>query len=125
MPKIEMDKQYKTRDGRPVRILCVDYNSIHPSSSVIGLYKIDNNKESLCTWNAVGDYSGNRSTMDLIEVRPRIKLKYWVNVYKGNPEPWAGGLLFSKDNANSHAAQGRIACIPIEIDCEEGEGLDT
>lgn len=34
--KISMDKKYQTRDGRPVRLLCVDDTEPYPVVAIIG-----------------------------------------------------------------------------------------
>jgi hypothetical protein len=115
--KIEMGKQYRTRDGREVRIYAVDGGSNYPVHAATkggdGWYV---NK-----WASDGRYNTGvvESPSDLIEVKPRIKRECWVNVYRdGKP-----GLHDSKQSATVYASCDRIACVKIEIDCEEGEGL--
>ncbi len=123
MPKIEMGKQYRTSDGRPVRILCVDYDSIYDNTTVVGLYKIDCGKDAVCTWSAEGKFSWNSNLsteMDLIEVKPRIKRTFWANVY---PDSIGSYHCQTRADADRSATADRVACIKIEIDCEEGEGL--
>ena len=76
---ITMDKQYQTRDGRPVRLLCVDGpTSTHP---VIGIY---NNK--IECWTEHGHYSFLvEHDFDLIEVKQTktIKSLCWRNKDSG------------------------------------------
>ena len=36
MPNITLDGEYQTRDGRPVRVLCVDRNGLYPVVAMIG-----------------------------------------------------------------------------------------
>jgi len=62
--------------------------------------------------------SGNHSG-DLIEVKPRIKQKVWVNVYPDH----CLGAYHEKKHADEMAAPHRIGCVQVEIDIEEGEGL--
>ncbi len=54
--------------------------------------------------------------------RERIKREWWVNVY-----PKDSGIRdqfhYDKKDAARASASCRIACVPITIDCEEGEGL--
>jgi hypothetical protein len=60
---IEMGKKYRTRDGRDVRILCVDANGDRP---VVGL--INGNVH---IWNPDGQYWVNEEfNSDLIEISP-------------------------------------------------------
>lgn len=53
------------------------------------------------------------------EIRPRIKRIGWVNVYPDR----TSAIIKDKETADKYATPGRIACVKIEIDCEEGEGL--
>lgn len=61
---IDMNKTYTTRDGCPVRLLCVDGpDTDYP---VIGIIKGDS---LLCQWTGVGAYNrGFEGEVDLIEV---------------------------------------------------------
>ena len=57
--------------------------------------------------------------MALINIPKRIQRTVWLNVYAyGAPV-----CHESREAAESVSLQDRIACIPITIDCEEGEGL--
>jgi len=55
---------------------------------------------------------------DLIEAKPRIKKTVWLNVYEDGTS-----IHSTKDFADMHNYSGRLACVKVEIDCEEGEGL--
>jgi len=66
---------------------------------------------------------------DLAEVKPRIKQAVWVNVYED-----CISIHSTKDFADIHDRSCgrtdfndrggvRIACVKVEKDCEEGEGL--
>ena len=75
MEKISMDKTYRTRDGRPVRILCVDRK---PESikalTVVGLVQNSEGDE----WVKVFDEYGTNfddGTLDLVEYDPLAELK--------------------------------------------------
>ena len=113
---IDKNKIYKTRDGREVRIYATD----GAKGKVHGAMLTDEGWEHR-TWDATGrimlcelhDY-------DLIEVRPRHKRVVWVNVYK---DDWDAYTAASKEDADENASEDRIACIKVELDFEEGEGL--
>lgn len=115
---IDMKKQYRTRDGREVRILMTDGGDWQ--WPVIAAYKDhDGNWWPLhCTKDGrvTGSHSGD--PRDLIEVPPRIKRKVWVNVY----ERGFGDTHTSRESADE-CSSGRIACVEIDIDVEEGHGL--
>lgn len=68
MAKISMDKKYKTRDGRPVRILCVDLkNQTYPVLALV----MKASEETIITCTKDGDYVGNHEhELDLIEISP-------------------------------------------------------
>ena len=112
---ISMDKQYRTRDGREVRIYAVDGGGYYP---IHGAYK-----DSMWLWvqnswveNGVCNYDND---LDLIEVKPRIQREEWVNVYP----TFTSRSHQTREIAERLAEDGRIACIKRAIDCEEGEGL--
>lgn len=91
--KISMDKQYLTRDGREVRILCVDRD--HQDYPVVALIG-----DGIESFTAVGSYrahSEDDSELDLIEYNPAQDLKLdqviWVRNYlegKWYPRHFAG-----------------------------------
>ena len=113
---IDPKKQYRTRDGREVRIYAVDGGGDWP---VHGAY-MHGDTWRIISWTAAGSVYSHKTDTDLIEVPPRIKRKVWVNVYRegafGYPNrAWA-------DNHAGNSSE-RIACVKLTIDCEEGEGL--
>jgi hypothetical protein len=118
---IDINKTYRTRDGREVRIYATDgigHQSVH------GAYRDVNGAWSMWLWSKEGVGTvlyAEESVIDLIEVKPRIQRTMWVNVY---PRLSCTGANHSnKKDADQNAACNRIACVKVEIDCEEGEGL--
>ena len=118
---ISKDKQYRTRDGHEVRIYSTDtghgFDQVHGAIKKVHGWEI-----SVWGHNGMKDVSGIRETLnDLVEVKPRIKRTYWMNIY---PQVEILNFLHdSKNKADENAVYYRIACVKIEIDCEEGEGL--
>jgi hypothetical protein len=113
---ISLDKKYRTRDGRDVRIYAMDHNGDYP---IIGA-TIDSGYPNTCSWKLNGwAYDSVKSELDLVEVKPRIKRTVWLNIYAEYPTQ----VRESKEAANASASSTRIACVQVEIDCEEGEGL--
>ena len=111
---IDINKKYRTRDGREVRIYATDGAGIRP---VHGAIKTDEGwvRED---WCSDGGFGGNmRFSDDLIEVRPRHKRTVWLSVFHHNVM-----ASFTSEGAKS-IGYGRIACIKVELDFEEGEGL--
>ena len=120
---IDINKQYRTRDGRAVRIYATDGGAGSPVMGAV-FYTTPNGQwwwES-ARWTEDGryDFFGRETENDLIEVRPRHKRTVWVNVYGPRVVPEA---CSSKERADLAAACGRIACVKVDLDFEEGEGL--
>jgi len=113
---ISMDKKYTTRDGRPVRILCVDGpNEKYP---VVGF--VDG---GIQLWYANGYFNLRAyNERDLIEAPETIEVDVWVNVYDKN-------IVSQPYDTKSYADDGvsdylkRIACINIKRTVTVGEGL--
>ena len=118
---VDKDKQYRTRNGREVRIYATDGNSIW---AVHGAILTEDGWWSMC-WAKDGKficggvYDGSPSSAsDLVEVKQRIKKTIWVNIDKQTDD-----FFDTKEDADEYASQHRIACVKVETDCEEGEGL--
>jgi hypothetical protein len=110
---IDINKKYRTRDGREVRIYATDGHETYPIHGAI----MD---QGWCPHHWMPDGRGAFERFDLIEVRPRHKRTVWLNVYGSGIVPEA---CSSRENADRAAACNRIACIKVELDFEEGEGL--
>jgi hypothetical protein len=115
---IDINKQYRTRDGREVRIYATDgggSRTVHGAVYCAGKWYPQ-------SWCGGGVVSAETSDpVDLIEVRPRHKRTVWVNVYEDGD---TGKGFSSKESAERVAKmRGRIGCIKVELDFEEGEGL--
>lgn len=114
---ISMDKEYTTRDGRPVRILCTNRKCDFP---IVALVTQGNQSEDVFCYTQKGSYSAayiHRHNLDLIE-KPR-RLQGWINVY---PNEITGVVYQTRSDADSGASDERIACIDLS-QFKEGEGL--
>ena len=120
---IDMNKKYRTRDGREVRIYATDGGDLFEDRTIHGAVK-NRNRWVFAVWNAMTGRCfasvKEETEMDLIEVRPRHKRRVWMNVYGSGIVPQA---YSSEERANLNAGCNRIACIKVELDFEEGEGL--
>lgn len=120
MTTISKDKQYRTRDGREVRIYSTDGS---PGWPVHGAYRNIAGEWQVEAWTANGTVFLDRTNNgDLIEVKPRVK--GWVNLCRFSDELWPVGRIFaSKKEADDYRGRASIfgACIPVDF--EEGEGL--
>ena len=124
MTKIEMGKQYRTRDGREVRIYATDGAG---NGSVHGATMNGCGGWIVMNWSKNGKACNlDEYPSDLIEIKPRIKRDVWVNVY---PMDFAGDITGFTFYHTKHIAdecankKERIACVKLTIDCEEGHGL--
>ena len=116
---IDKNSTYRTRDGREVRIYATDGDgsgsAIHGAiKNFYGWVATVWNPDGKCHWGA-GCYGDPTPANDIIEVRPRHKRTVWLHVFKHTivaaEEPPLGNITT------------RIACIKVELDFEEGEGL--
>ena len=114
---IDKDRTYRTRDGREVRIYATDGGG--RKKPVQGAVK-EKDGWYMLAWSKNGVVSNIDRNLDLIEVRPRHKRTVWLNMYGSGVVPEA---CSSKERADLAAACGRIACIKVELDFAEGDGL--
>jgi len=112
---ISKDKQYRTRDGREVRIYATDGYTNFP---VHGALKNDEGWMPL-QWQKDGSWHPSDKGFYLVEVKPRIKRTIWINIF---PTIVPSAVFPNKRDADFRGGN-RIACVKVEIDCEEGEGL--
>ena len=118
---IDKNRTYRTRDGREVRIYATDGGL--ENCMVHGAMKNKMGYWEMTSWYTKhGGFYDNpdRHPHDLIEVRPRHKRTLWVNMYGTGI---VGETCSSKEHADLAAAYNRIACIKVDLDFEEGEGL--
>lgn len=127
MSTISMNKTYKTRDGRPVRVLCVDAK--HASFPVKALIANESGQEVVVSLTATGKFferSHTDSSIDLVECKPRVKRTLWLNLHKTGEvyaHPSKEAARDGRINSYGKEAACYLACVKVEIDCEEGEGL--
>lgn len=112
---IDKNKQYRTRDGREVRIYATDGSG---NDCVHGAYGNNSKGWHVTTWDAQGQYLGPyvESVHDLIEVKPRYRIEQWVNVYPDNIV-----LHTTRKGAEMYRAVDCLATRRIVIEGEEGQ----
>ena len=114
---IDINKKYRTRDGREVRIYATDGGN---GDTVHGAI-LEGSLWLVAAWNGEGVYVlpyrvGDTITgLDIIEVRPRHKRTVWLHVFKHT--------IVAAEEPPLAAIAGSIACIKVELDFQEGEGL--
>ena len=115
---IDINKKYRTRNGREVRIYATDHTS---SEFTVGGAVREENGWAVHSWTADGRYFIGPSLLndDLVEVKPRIQRTVWLNVYLD----YAVCQGSREDADDACDSLTRIACIQVAVDCDEGEGL--
>lgn len=113
---ISMDRKYIYRNGEPARILCVDAPGNYPVVTLDELGRhFRHDSDGVCNVLGITD------EWDLIEVKEKKTLEFWVNVLPN------GGVIAHnrREDADHNTAelQRRIACKHVVITYEEGEGL--
>lgn len=120
---ISMEKQYRTRDGREVRIYAVDAEATWAVHGAVRLESTHN--WHLSCWTPEGlhrQVCDGPSDLDLIEVKPKITRTYWLTQYghqmDGPMKAWAFDPRGHPDTHNIIAITG-----PHTIEFTEGDGL--
>jgi hypothetical protein len=114
--KISKDKQYKTRDGREVRIYATDGGGAYP---IHGAIKRPEGWVG-ATWGSTGYvFSPGRGMLeDLIEVKPRMKFERWVVVFP------TGACHTHLAKPDPEFLRDAFAVKHIVFEVEKGEGLE-
>jgi hypothetical protein len=117
-PAVDWSKPLQTRDGRKARLLGVI--NARRRTHVVAITMLSGLEiESRHYPTGLKNESSANCKDDIINTTERIKREVWLNVYEsGGITPWA-----DKDTADTHALEGRIACVRVQIDCNVGEGL--
>lgn len=102
--KISMDKQYRTRDGREVRVLCVDRN--HQDYPVVALIGDDDDVESFTAEGSYRAHSVSDFGFDLIEYNPAqdLNLDQPIWVRNWSTAGWVPRHFASVNN------RGKVMC---------------
>lgn len=111
---IDLEKHYRTEAGYEVKLSFID------GWKVYGHFK---NKSGYWFDGEWGEYDGKylsyfKPEHNLVEIKPRIKQNLWLNIH-------SGGVLVhaTKKDADATRHKSCIACVKVELDYEEGEGL--
>ena len=120
---IDKSKTYRTRDGREVRIYATDGDRHAP---IHGAISHPDGSWTMLSWLEDGGWCKDHETnFDLIEVRPRHKRTVWLAVYPNgyieatSKLEWRNGPCIN----GPYDGEKPIACIKVDLDFEEGEGL--
>ena len=109
---ISMDKRYKTRGGREVRVLCTDAQGKLPVVGLVEEVAIPQTFDADGHW-----WRRDDSHMDLIEVKPERTV--WVNIYTHGH---AYGYPTKEAVDKARDLRTCIACVQVTF--RDGDGLD-
>jgi hypothetical protein len=114
-------REYRTRDGRQVRIYATDGDGCFPIHGAVEK-SAGSDRWTFRCWREDGSASiAGQSANDLIEVKKRHKRTVWLNVYDMGVDYY--GAYPTRPMADANRNGPRIACIKVDLDFEEGEGL--
>ena len=113
---IDPNKIYQTKSGREWR-----WYGENGNGQIHGAFKDNSDIWRIDVWGENGEYFYHHEpSLDLVEVKSRIKRTYWLNIYE-NPNRCE--IYEKRKVVNDMAGNDRLACVKVEIDCEVGEGL--
>jgi len=124
---IKLDGEYQTRDGRAVRVLCVDAE-FASSLSVVALIKDRDGFDTTASFCSDGYYMPSRSeTMnDLIPAPKKHTNIYYAAHFRGKQGQATMSTYWSRESAvdcNRHNENLIAITGPHEIEFTEGDGL--
>jgi hypothetical protein len=115
---ISKNQQYRTADGERVRIYATDGAGTYPVHGAVRTH--DGWRVQMWTANGEAGAIAESCGDDLIEIKPRIQRRVWINVCE---PPLMTNIFGTWEAAKINRDRNCVACIPVDIDCEEGEGL--
>ena len=114
---ISMDKQYKTKEGKQVKLYAVEEKGHFPVHGAT--LELDGRWDCMCWTDEGKAFRGSITSEDLVEVKPALKIGFWINLYSaGEYSTW-----LNKEDADLYCSEGRVACIFFEREVEYGEGI--
>jgi hypothetical protein len=117
----DVSKPVQTRGGKPARIVATDYKAGRGYTILAVIMESD--REYAFSYLPDGRFSsdGREEDNDLVNVPQRIRKSMWLNIYNRNDV--SACAHSSKELADRESMYGRVACVEVKIDCEEGQGL--
>ena len=126
MTKCQLDPywphRHVTRDWKKARIVCADMNGETDSLVVVVTNQYGTEECYSCTADGRFYSSGHESSLDIFnapEPKKKVWVEGWLNVY---PDGYCS-FWYDRNAADNMEISERIACIRIDQEIEEGEGL--
>ena len=108
--KITIDGKYTTRDGRAVRILCVDGPGYYPVIGIVKDARSADEWDAHGRWNAQVEYGETTNLRDLIPAKPEPVVEVEWGGYNSASDVFAKcqNEDHARDFTRLHATQPRI-----------------
>lgn len=117
--EIKVGEFYKTRNGDKAGVVYEFKNHEAGYKFIAVENKPDTQREITVTEDGHYFHDGEEDGSDLVAQCPKnVKVEGWLNVY-----PTYLIAYNDKEEADSCASKKRIACVKIDMEVEEGEGL--
>ena len=111
----DLSQKVVTKDGRKVRIICIDAKNEFPIIALI----TNDDKEVLMDYNNNGKVSPDEMT-DLDLFFAPTKREGWVNIFKDEELPFINGDIYKSEKEAKEEAEGEPDYITsIKIEWEE------
>jgi hypothetical protein len=118
---VAMTKEYRTRDGKEVRLYAVNASGPFP---VHGAIRATDGYWFVYGWTADGKgrIDSRNHEWDLVEEPARVRTTAWVSVYKVLGK-YTFGVYEDYCQAKNDNAADCLAIVKVDIDCEQVEGI--
>jgi len=123
MKPFDPTKPVQQRCGRAARIICTDSKAICgiTPQPIVAEFLGDDDRWRVSTFRSDGGFGYiHEDERDLINIPETKKIKFWVNVYQ---DSFVGDVYNTKEAATTCRLKHCFACIEIEREVKEGEGL--
>ncbi len=118
--EIKVGEFYKTRCGEKAEIVYAFKNNTNDYPFLAVLHKNSGTQYEITVTNDGLYITGKTDPDDLIAPWPKkVKVEWWLNVDADGASSFFG----DREIANICASEDRIACVKIDMEVEEGEGL--
>jgi hypothetical protein len=123
MKPFDPTKPVQQRCGRAARIICTDSKAICgiTHQPIVAEFLGGDDRWRVSTFRSDGGFAYlDEDERGLINIPETKKIKFWVNVY---PEGIDHCMFHLNKEEAERNKKGRFACIEIEREVKEGEGL--
>lgn len=110
----------QTRGGRPARIICNNRKGIGEFVALVDCGDYEQEQTHIANGNY---YVNGECASDLVPVTRKVRVHGWLNMYRDYTGYHLHESRADADNKAATVGSPRIACIEIDREVTEGEGL--